>query len=874
MTDKLFWAAALMSVAAVADIEPGKIWPDDKGAHINAHGGGVLEENGVWWWYGEDKIAGKAGNNAYTGVHVYSSKDLLNWTDRGLALDVRNDAEGDLAGVPAKVERPKVLRSLKTGRYVMYFHLVRKGEDYYNSRTGIAVADAPQGPFRFVKSVRPNPGKWPLNAKPEDRTEEAVKKWSAYSDWTMPDWSEKTLDFIRNGNIVAAHFKKGQLAQDQTLFRDDDGKTYHVYASEFDATIHIAELTEDLLNHTGRYWRILAGTWTEAPALCRRGGWYYLLGSGCSGWAPNAARNYRAKSLSGPWESLGNPCKGVNPQNGLGPEKTWGCQSTFLLPYPGRRGEFIALFDMWRPENAVDGRYVWLPVEFTAEGRMRITWRDSWRLSEKPCEGDEKDFVPLFNGKDLSGWIGNTDVYWIPEGGILQCGGREGVTPTPDDALMTEKSYADFVIRFDFRTWKGGDNGFGFRYPGVDDMAYSGIEMQLADTVRGGKGPDAWRAMGGFYGVSNALDDRRPPGQPLFGATYIKPLGEWNACELRAEGPRVTAWINGVKVNEVDLSTKDPDTGYDNHAHSGVRSRKGHFIWWVGNPKVPAQWRNIRVKELKSAAETDPGKRRFLYSDFMNRKLVYVDEANPSAYWETFLPEVAFDITRCGLNRLVAAQKNGCRLYDLGQMRFLSEIKDPGHVTYATSATRFPDGRTFILDGAAVHEYDKDGKWMFAYTLGDKQTRVLRFTDRGTALIGAYTGFAEVVLDRDLPPEKRLLKWFALPAGARYAYQAEYGTDGSLLTTGGYLAEAVRFSGDGKILDRRAAPQPEGFSNYFYGGFHVRPNGNFTVANWTGHSGRDFRPGWKLIEFTPAGAVAWTWNAPWAGTPDAVIVFD
>lgn len=488
---------------------------------------------------------------------------------------------------------------------------------------------------------------------------------------------------------------------------------------------------------------------------------------------------------------------------------------------------------------------------------------------------DADEFTPIFNGRDLTGWIGNTNVYWVSEPGILQCGGHDGVTPTPDDAIMTEKEYADFTIRFDFRTWKGGDNGFGFRYPGVDDMAYSGIEMQLADTVRGGKGPDAWRAFGGFYGVSNARDDRTPD-QPLFGATYVKPLGEWNACELTAIGSHVTAWVNGVKVNEVDLSTKDPDMGYDNHPHSGVRSRKGHFIWWVGNPGVPVQWRNIRVKEIRSAVTVNAGKRRFLYSDFMNRKLVYVDEANEAAYWEAFLPEVAFDLTRGGLNRLVASQRHGARLYDLGQMRFLSEIVDPEHLKYATSATRLSDGRTFILDGGTVHEYCKDGKWTFAYTFGDRvaRTRTLRFTDRGTVLISANTGFAEVRLDRTLTPEKRILRWFQLPGTPRYCYQAEYLKDGSCLTTGGYLPEAVRFAADGTVLERHQARQPDGMSNYFYGGFSLRPNGNRVVANWTGHSGRDFIPGWKLIEFAPDGTVVWKWDDSWAGTPASVIVFD
>ena len=60
---------------------------------------------------------------------------------------------------------------------------------------------------------------------------------------------------------------------------------------------------------------------------------------------------------------------------------------------------------------------------------------------------DESQFTSIFNGKDLSGWIGDTNVYWVSEPGILQCGGREGITPVPDDYIMTEKSYADLEGR-------------------------------------------------------------------------------------------------------------------------------------------------------------------------------------------------------------------------------------------------------------------------------------------------------------------------------------------------------------------------------------------------------------------------------------------
>lgn len=76
---------------------------------------------------------------------------------------------------------------------------------------------------------------------------------------------------------------------------------------------------------------------------------------------------------------MGNPCEGVNPQNGLGPEKTFGGQSTYILPVQGKPELCLALFDIWRPDNAIDGRYVWLPITW-GENSFKITWQDRWNL--------------------------------------------------------------------------------------------------------------------------------------------------------------------------------------------------------------------------------------------------------------------------------------------------------------------------------------------------------------------------------------------------------------------------------------------------------------------------------------------------------------
>jgi hypothetical protein len=77
---------------------------------------------------------------------------------------------------------------------------------------------------------------------------------------------------------------------------------------------------------------------------------------------------------------LGNPCTGPTPRQRLGPDLTFGGQSTFILPVHGRPGAFIAMFDVWRPEDHVNGGYVWLPMKF-ANNRFTIEWHDAWDLS-------------------------------------------------------------------------------------------------------------------------------------------------------------------------------------------------------------------------------------------------------------------------------------------------------------------------------------------------------------------------------------------------------------------------------------------------------------------------------------------------------------
>jgi hypothetical protein len=258
----------------------------------------------------------------------------------------------------------------------MWFHLEPKGSrygEYGGSLSGIAVADKATGPFQFLHALRPNAGAWPLNVPDADKRELDAAELARLSGMDLAGgprpWYPKQLLFRRD-------FSGGQMARDMTLFVDDDGSAYHIYASEGNGTLHISKLSDDYLLPAGKFIRVLPGRFNEAPAMLKHGGRYFLFTSDCTGWSPNPARLLAADSIFGSWEELGNPCLGTGAQI----TNTFESQSTFILPVPSQRDAFIFMADRWRPQDAIDGRYIWLPVEFH-QGVPTISWQDEWDFS-------------------------------------------------------------------------------------------------------------------------------------------------------------------------------------------------------------------------------------------------------------------------------------------------------------------------------------------------------------------------------------------------------------------------------------------------------------------------------------------------------------
>jgi hypothetical protein len=186
---------------------------------------------------------------------------------------------------------------------------------------------------------------------------------------------------------------------------------------------------------------------------------------------------------------------------------------------------------------------------------------------------DEEGFVPLFNGKDLSGWVAEGPCKFIPKGDEIYCPGV-GNYPT---WLRSEQEFENFIIRFEFRMWLYGEGGLFLHAPLHGRNNRVGFEIQLSDEIRNRK-PSV-------ISTGAIFDVVAPRSQAA------RPLGEWNQVEVSFDWPRLKVLLNGTLVQDLDVE-QNPELG--------DRLRSG-YLGWQDRGKAYA----IRKARIKTLPKTD-----------------------------------------------------------------------------------------------------------------------------------------------------------------------------------------------------------------------------------------------------------------------------
>jgi beta-xylosidase len=313
----LLLAIAIAAVTAEAQstkptkrnaIVNGEDLTDTKGNSINAHGGGFLKVGNYFYWVGENR-------HDDVLVSCYRSTDLLNWEFRGDLLTRQSNPEL----TDANIERPKVVYNAKTKQFVMWMHY-EKRSDYSLARAAVAVSADIEKPFSYQRSFRPF----------------------------------------------------NNMSRDCTLFLDDDGSAYFFSSARENYDMMMYRLTDDFLDVKEQVATLWPGGHREAPAIVKRKGYYFMITSGCTGWAPNQAKYAVARSIRGPWSELTN----------IGDATTYRSQSTYILPINGKKEtSYLYVGDRWDGKHYFNSKYIFLPLVFKNDITMEMPWKDSCNVN-------------------------------------------------------------------------------------------------------------------------------------------------------------------------------------------------------------------------------------------------------------------------------------------------------------------------------------------------------------------------------------------------------------------------------------------------------------------------------------------------------------
>lgn len=211
-------------------------------------------------------------------------------------------------------------------------------------------------------------------------------------------------------------------------------------------------------------------------------------------------------------------------------------------------------------------------------------WFDNIYVREIPIEEANEilsdiagcGFESVFNGKDFTGWQGETQNYEVVDGNIVCKKGKGGT-------VFTNKEYEDFEVHLEFKLPEAGNNGLALRYPGEGNAHIAGMtEIQILDSEHPKYAElDPRQYHGSAYGMAAAHRG------------FLREVGEWNFQKVTVKGSTIKVELNGFTIMDTDMS-KITESKNGEPYNKGVA--KGHFGFAGHNDPVP--FRKIKIKEL------------------------------------------------------------------------------------------------------------------------------------------------------------------------------------------------------------------------------------------------------------------------------------
>ncbi len=203
----------------------------------------------------------------------------------------------------------------------------------------------------------------------------------------------------------------------------------------------------------------------------------------------------------------------------------------------------------------------------------------------------DADFRPMFNGRDLHGWVaGESELTGWTVDAENQVLSRTATKADPDSRThwaFTERSFADFRMRLEFRVEPNSDGAIALRArPPFNNTSGARIEIPLVNDLANPI------STGTVMGVPSGIDHFTPPKI----AMPVRPREQWNSLELEFVGQRLQIAINGQKMQ--DLRVEENVTARKK-ARKDVRRPAGRIGLQCRKGQVA--FRNIEIHELASS---------------------------------------------------------------------------------------------------------------------------------------------------------------------------------------------------------------------------------------------------------------------------------